>query len=792
MPLFWLSLAFLLGIWLASRLSISILGWSALALLAFLLALSPIFRRDSSRLRPAFSSLLVKLWIPSAVILPLMALFLAIGAIRYQLNQPRIDPSFIAYYNDQGTETTLVGVVSEPPDVRDTYTNLRVQVEQYTPIDKSRFTSVRGTLLARVSTSASFAYGDRIRLQGKLQAPPENEDFSYREYLARQGIYSYMAYPSTTALQAGQGNPILSILYSFRQKAVDVVYTLFPDPEASLIAGIVLGEQTGISPGLQEAFRLTGTSHIIVISGFNITIIAGLFTMVFSRILGRYRGALAAAVGIILYTLLVGANAAVVRAAILGLLTLLGHLIGRRQTGLNSLTFVAGVMTAITPTVLWDVSFQLSFAATLGIMLYAEPMTDWFTRMASRLLPQDKAEKLAGPVGEYFLLTLAAQITTLPLMVYYFKRLSLTTLIANPLILPAQPALMVLGGLAILTGLVFHPLGQLFAWAAWPFAGYTIRMVEWLASIPQGSIVLGQVAPFVLLLFYAILFAVTFLRPNIRGIVVRLPMAIPLTVLSVATVLIWKAAFYAPDAKLHVTILDVGTGEGVLVQSPTGRYVLINGGASTNRLSDALGRRMPPFSGSLDWLVIGDIDEEDLAGVSGNLERFKPTNVLWAGNTSGTRSAANLWTEIGRRAIPITMMQSGEALNLGGGAKLKILMVGEKGATLLLEWSNFRMLLPLGLDVDALENLQDNLAMRNLSALLLAESGYGPVNPPGLIKQLNPQVVILSVTAADKTGLPSLETIQALEGYNLLRTDVNGWILISTDGNQLWVEAETK
>lgn len=792
MPLFWISLAFLCGIVLAHSLAIPIYGWCGLAVLSIILTIPAIFRRISSWVSQRLAGITSALRIPSPVLLPAMLLCISLGAIRFQLGQPRVSPRFIAYYNDQPTQVIIQGIVKEPPDVRDTYINLRVQVEQIQTTGQNQFAPVSGLLLARISNSVTYSYGDRLQLQGKLQTPPENEDFSYRDYLANRGIYSYLPYPITSLVESGHGNPLMAALYSFRQKGVSLVYSLFPDPEAGLLAGILLGVQAGIPAGLQEAFRQTGTSHIIVISGFNITIIAGMFTLVFGRLLGRYRGAIVSAVGIILYTLLVGANAAVVRAAILGLLTLLGHLIGRRQAGLNSLTFVAGVMAILTPTVLWDVSFQLSFAATLGIMLYAEPLTEWFINRISRLIPPEKAEKLAGPVGEYFLLTLAAQLTTLPLMVYYFKRLSLTALVANPLILPAQPAVEIIGGMAVLTGMVFKPLGQLFAWVAWPFTAYTIHMVEWLAKTPHGSIALGQVTGYTIALFYVVLLAFTFARTQVKNLTSHFAPAIPLGVLSVVVVLLWRAASTSPDGLMHITILDVGTGEGVLLQSPTGRNVLINGGASTNKLSEALGRRLPIFDRSVDWLVVADIDTEDLAGVAGNLERFRPGNVLWAGNIAGTRAAGDLWTQIGNLAIPTTTMQTGQSLDLGSGANLKVINVNEKGAVLWLEWNNFRMLLPMGVNTGALEMLTKNLAMRNISSLLLAESGYGPVNPPEMIAQLRPQVVVLSVASADKTGLPSAETIQALEGYNLVRTDLNGWIEITTDGKQMWVEVEKK
>jgi competence protein ComEC len=659
-------------------------------------------------------------------------------------------------------------------------------------VNEDQFIPVQGLLLVRVSTSTSFLYGDRIRLQGHPETPPENEDFSYRDYLANQGIFSYISYPSSSLLQHGEGNPIYFALYAFRQHAIDVVYSLFPDPEASLLAGILLGVQSGIPQDVQDAFRLTGTSHIIVISGFNITIIAGLFTFMFSRLLGERRGAIVAAIGIIFYTLLVGANPAVVRAAILGMLTLLGHQVGRRQVGLNSLAIVGAAMAFVTPTVLWDVSFQLSFAATLGIMLYAEPFTNWFINFAARFIPHDKAHRLAGPVGEYFLLTLAAQLTTLPLMIYYFKRISFTSLIANPLILPAQPPLMVLGGLSVLTGMIIKPIGQLLAWATWPFTAYTIRMVEWLSDVPHGSIPLGQIAFPLILLFYAVLFTLTFARPRLTGMFARLSPAIPLTIMGVLTIMIWKAAFYAPDGLLHVTILDIGTGDAVLIQTPTGRSVLINGGPSTVRLSDTLGRRLPPFNRTLDWLVVADIDNEDLSGLTGNLERFTPANVLWSGNTYGTRSATELWTALLTTSTPITRMQSGQSLDLGSGASMQVLSIDPRGAVLFLEWENFRLLLPMGMDFNTLDNLQHNSSMRNISAVLLGESGYAPLNPPDLLSFLHPQLALLSVAAADKTGLPSPETLNALQGYTLLRTDQNGWIELTTDGSQIWVEVERK
>ncbi len=214
--------------------------------------------------------------------------------------------------------------------------------------------------------------------------------------------------------------------------------------------------------------------------------------LAFSRLLGRRKGAVAAVIGIVLYTILVGASASVVRAAIMGGLSIFALQLGRRQNGFTTLAFTAAAMNVANPNVLWDVGFQLSFAATLGLVLFAQPFQEGVTRLLSRRLPAQTAAKVGGLVAAFVLLTLAAQLTTLPIMAYQFGTISLVSLLANPFVLPVQPAVMVLGGLALLLSYIYMPLGQLAGWIAWPFAAYTNRAVEFFNTLPHGVIVLGQ------------------------------------------------------------------------------------------------------------------------------------------------------------------------------------------------------------------------------------------------------------------------------------------------------------
>ena len=784
-PLMWFSLAFLAGIILGSLVSLSLWVWLALAVLAIFLSIfAQLF---SSHIPPALFLLR-----PFTFIL-FASLF--VGAARYQYSVPDFDAYHIAFYNDREYDLLITGTLVEPPDYRDKYTNLRLEVSKVDTGDTEL--SVNGLILVRVSPNQTFAYGDILRLRGKLKTPPENEDFSYRDYLAAKGIHSYMTSAEVTVLPGKGGNPVLAAVYAFKQKSLENIYRMFPDPESSLMAGILLGVDTGLTNKLQQAFKNTGTAHIIAISGFNISIIAGIFFAFFSRIFGDRRGTFFAILGIALYTFIVGADASVVRAALMGSLALFARQVGRRQTALNTLLAVAAGMCIWNPLYVWDVGFQLSFFATLGLILYATPFSDFANQVITRYFPASTGEKMAELFSEFVLLTLAAQLTTIPIMAYQFQRISLVSFIANPFVLPPQPAVMILGGLALLMSHFSLWLGQLTAWIAYPFVIYTIRMVELFDRVPHGTLILGDLSLWVVILFYAALFAVTFgwssFREWIRSVGQRVGALVAgsaFIILVLGLVLAWRAAASLPDDRLHITFLDVGSADGVLIQTPSGQHILINGGTSVTTLADELGRRLPAFNRKLDWLVVAATEEEQVAALPRVVERYPPDAVLWSGNEQASFSSLALKEYFTLNDVRVKNAEVGDVLDLDNDGTLSVLTTGPRGAVLLIEYKNFRALLPIGMSFEALDELQDGAEVGPVSVLSLANSGYAASNPPEWITNLDPELVVLNVAAADENGMPDTEVLESLNSFSLLRTDENGWIEVITDGTQMWVDVE--
>ncbi|MCA1553553.1 MAG: ComEC/Rec2 family competence protein, partial [Chloroflexi bacterium] len=261
------------------------------------------------------------------------------GVARYQIAQNSSGDALTRYHD--AAPVTLRGVVAAPPDVRDRSTDLRVDVSSLKTAQGWR--EARGTVLARLPRYEDSAYGDEVELSGVLHAPPVFSDFSYQDYLARQGVYSLIDRPRLIRIASGQGNPFYAALFALRERAQAIIEHSLPEPQASLLSGILLGQDRGIPADTVDAFNRTGTSHIIAISGYNITIVAGFLAAFGGMFVRRRHTWLFVVLGIAAYVVFVGASASVLRAGIMGILYVSATAFGRRSQALNTLMAAAFV-----------------------------------------------------------------------------------------------------------------------------------------------------------------------------------------------------------------------------------------------------------------------------------------------------------------------------------------------------------------------------------------------------------------------------------------------------------------
>ncbi len=532
------------------------------------------------------------------------------------------------------------------------------------------------------------------------------------------------------------------------------------------------------------------------ISGFNISIIAGVFTKLFRRMFGEKRAVPLAIIAIALYTVLAGASASVVRAAIMGTIVLLAGGLNRPSTGLASLAAAAFLMTAVSPGTLWDVGFQLSVAATLGLVLYAEPFTRAATRALARFTSQENADRLIAVAGEFSILTLAAQITTLPLIAFYFHQISLVSLAANLLVLPVQPQVMILGGIAALGAMINSTAGALLAWLAWPFVTFTIVMVELLAKVPGAAISIGRFPLVAVFAMYAVIFGLTWMagrepdqRPGWwRAFAAGWLPNIALAGLAFGALAAWSVVLNLPDGKLRVTFFDVGDGDSILIQTPTGRYALIDGGPSPNALAESLGRALPITARQIDLVIAASSAPKSLSGLPGLFDRYAMDRVVMAGEAARTAAYREWMAGLESRSIPTIHAEARQTFDLGGGATLTIIAVSETGATLRLDYGNVSFLFPVGLEAKTATELAVSGEIA-AATILLAPDGGGENSISALfVDEANPRGVVIAVGAGNPAGNPRPGTLALFEGRAILRTDERGAITFATDGERLWAE----
>ncbi len=788
MLLIYLGVFWLLGIWLASVTNFPLSYWVGIGVVGFGLGFVLRSRRKVS-----------------------IALFcagmLGFAGARYLTAVPIIDETHIAYYNEQ-SDVTIMGLIVDEPDVRDRSTNVRVEVEEITLQDGTAV-SVSGLVQMRTFRYPELKYGMRVVANGRLETPPEDEEFSYKAYLARQDVHTLMSLPFVDVIAENEGSLIYQFIFKVKAHAQATIEQLIPAPQSALLTGILLGNDNNIPPDLSADFRTTGMTHIIAISGFNIAILIAILVGLADPWMSRKGAVIFALVGITFYTILVGADASVVRAAIMGSLYLIAsRWLGRPNFALGSLFLAAIVMTLLRPFTLWDVGFQLSFAATLSLMLYATPLTQWTQRQLLRTADRKTTRKIMGVITEAILITVAAQILTLPLIVGYFQQLSLVSLLANALILPAQPAVMIWGGLATILGMIFPLLGQPFAWVAWLFLTYTIELVQLFAAFPRAAVSVN-ISWTTIILIYIFIAGITFFAQQpaskregwIALLRQNFSQRFALTITAVTAILIFSWGRTQPDGNLHVTFLDVGQGDAIFIQTPTGRQFLIDGGLYPSVLNEQLGQQMPFWDKSIDVVVATHPDADHVSALADVFVRYDVETLITDGEEGGNSpiydavllSAAENDTTI-RRAL------AGELIEIEDGVQLQILHPGpeldpdsrnENSVSVRLLYGNFSMLLTGDVELEGEKLLLEN--GRNLKSLIFKAGHHGSNSSSSapFLEAIQPQIIVISSGAENTFGHPTPEMLQRAQdvGAVVLRTDQLGAIKVSTDGIKMWWQA---
>ncbi|MEK7621641.1 MAG: ComEC/Rec2 family competence protein [Patescibacteria group bacterium] len=387
-----------------------------------------------------------------------------------------------------GEIISIMGIVADEPDERDHNTRLT-----FRPDNSS------GQLLLIAPTYPQFNYGDRLRVTGRVEAPQVFEtdlgrSFDYPAYLRARGIAAIMYLPEMERLPDFGGSRLVSHLFAFKAAFLGGLDRVLPEPHSSLLGSLVVGGKRSLGEVWQERLRRAGLIHLVVLSGYNLSIVGAGIISVFTALRLRRKWALfIAATAIVLFSIMVGGGASVIRAAVMAIIVILAKLTGRSYEAGRALVTAMVVMIIINPLILvHDIGFQLSCLATAGL-IYGSPLVERWCRF----IPQ--------PFGfrSTVVATVAAQLAVLPWLLWAIGPVPLYALLTNVLVVPIVPFAMLLAAVIGLAGLLLPPLGFLLAPLGQVVAAYILLVAKTGAVLPGASIALNSFPFILVVLVYA-------------------------------------------------------------------------------------------------------------------------------------------------------------------------------------------------------------------------------------------------------------------------------------------------
>lgn len=695
-----------------------------------------------------------------------------------------------------GSEVNLSGTIDSEPDRGLTVTAYVVRVEQVSGPDG--LTLHGGKVLVQFNQYDRYLPGDRVRIEGELEPPGDGAPSGYREYLARRGINATIYRPAVREVIAGEPS-VNRWLTGQRLEFDRSLQRSLPEPEASLAGGIAFGRDDGLSPEVAADFNRAGLRHLVAVSGSNVTLVAGLMYLLFIPLIGRRWAWIPAALAIASYLCAAGLAPSVIRSGLMALTFLFGAVIGRPQSGLPALAATVIAMTAVSPALATDPGFILSATATAGILAFYPTLLAVLRSVTSR------RQWLAFP--EWTLqaaaLTTSATVATTPVTWAVFGRVSLISPIANVIVEPvfllafwASVLTSVVGRISVDAGVLcgdatFYPLTFIVTCArsfgSLPYASLDVP----LQSTSMAALAYAVLAPAALLAYRFPLRASEEPRPvrQRRAFANRFVTgsAVGLTALAVVPITLLS---HPGDGGLTVRFFDVGQGDAAFVTTPHGHQILIDGGPSGLGLVQALSGAMPHWDRSVDMVILSHPQEDHMAGLPELAGRYSVGALKDNGRDNTTRTYGYLRDAF---AGADASLAAGDSF-LVDGVRFEVLWPpraysdGELNDTSLVVRVSFG-------DVSFLFTGDSEAPVHR--ALIAAGVGHADVlkvphhgsktTDPALVQALSPTLAVISVGAGNIFGHPHPDTLEALSGVRVLRTDQAGTVTVRTDGQRLTV-----
>lgn len=735
-----------------------------------------------------------------------VGLILAIFLLAISLFPPRqMAGNHIGKFTDLGRDVTVVGFVKDDPDRDSLRTRLTMELDSIR-LSRHVVMPVRGRVRVTLKEPMSIeaGYGDRLAVTGwlrELRGTRNPGEFDFARYLSYRGIYGTMTVREEARVVRIEGSGGLSfirrVVLPIKHHIIEVCHRTLSARSASVVIGLLVGERSEIPADVIQAFSLTGTVHILSLSGLHVVFISAILMAVFSFFHIPYLPRVVLTLACIgLYVLIGDSAPPIVRAAIMIAVVLIGTLIQRRRHVVNSLLVALMVVLCLDPTALFDIGLQLSFAAVLSIVLIYPRLERWCIDLGwlRREEPtvKDRAIQLV-------LVSVAAQVGTMPFTAYYFNKLPLVSLAANVAIVPLSSASMGLGFLSAILAPWSMSAAQWYANLNEVTVWLMVETARLASIMPLAYTDVYVVGPVLMGIFYIVLTVMLAWKSQVVRRCAIVGAAGGLAVLA------WQPILF-PEQRTSVAFLDVGQGDCAVVRTISGRTMLIDAGDHRDEY-DYGERVVAPFLrkegiGRLDYVVLTHPHDDHIGGIEHILNHFEVGTVVESGQHYSSNIMNTLRKTVRDKHLPTMTVRAGDVLAIDSQHSVYFLhptpdfvsttgesphSINNSSVVAKMQCGRRSFLFMADAEMQSLERIQRWGPLLRSDVIKVGHHGSWNGTTAGLVAAVQARWAVVSVGAFNSFDHPSpaTERLFAVAGADVVRTDLNGAVVFETDGQTI-------
>jgi competence protein ComEC len=646
-------------------------------------------------------------------------------------------------------------------------------------------------------------FGKKIEMHGTLEPFPFQRnpgEFDYGKYLALNDIQGIVTVKGLDNVQVGKevdGNSFQVWTYSVQKALYHVIDRLHSPRHASFLKGIIFGYRADIPADVKQSFMDTGTIHILAVSGSNVAFVAFIFFSIlgFFRLPRKAVGGVAI-LGLIAYMLLTGSSASVVRATIMAIVLLCGTLFERKADIYNSISVAALILLFWNTNTLFDVGFQLSFAAVISIVYFYPRLESLIKKIPDRF----EEIKAVDAVLKLFAVSLAAQLGTVPFTAYYFGRVSIISLVANIPVVPISGLNTFIGAAEIMFYPISPWIARLYAVVNNFLVWFLLGFVKQAASVPFAYLEAWHFSAVFVIGYYILVIGIFNLNlPRVRAWLL-------IIVLTLSNYVLYSNIWFLTHPKCITTVIDVGQGDAILIEFPNGKRILIDAGPLSQKF-DAGERTVVPFLkrngiSKLDYFLITHSHSDHIGGAGSVLKLLRVDTFMMASLATGNHQVKEVLEIAEARHSGIKIVRAGNQIQIDSNTRVYVLYpdsnhIAEKNlnnssVVLKIVYGNSSIMLVGDAEVVTEKRMMPRYGAF-LSSDILKVGHHGSITSTSeeFLKLVRPQTTLISVGNHNKFRHPSPFTIWLLKAnsIDIKRTDKLGAIVLESDGVK-WTQKE--